>query len=559
MKDQSRADAVPINSVPSAQGLSEDLNEIRVFGPPGTGKTTYLARQVARAAEHHGAANVLVASFTKAAAVEIARRDLGLDEHDGRRVGTLHSLAYHAIGRPLVVFDKTPLAEWNERHPEWGLSGASQSLDDPDSDREGSRVGDEFLAEYDRLRSKRRDRQTWPESVLEFAGTWEAFKHEVGAIDFTDMIEIALRECPVAPGRPEVGFFDEVQDFSRLELDLVRSWARGMRRVVLAGDDDQAIYGFRGATPDAFLEPRIDARREIVLAESWRIPAAVHRLAGRWVSRLAYRREKAYRPRQAEGVVWPSSASYEHPDHLLDLIAETTGSAGTKRVLILAACGYHLRPTIKMLRREGVPFYNPWAPRRGDWNPLARRRGTSSVDRLLGFLRPDPAIFGEDATDLWPICEFQAWAEIVRADSVFTRGAKTDIARSDRVTLDNCRRWFRPEALGPALDLDLDWFESVVLTEKVKAMEFPLAVLRSRGARALRETPRVIVSTIHASKGGEADAVAIFPDLSPAGVREWNSRRRDRVVRQFYVGLTRAKETLAICRAATPNAVEIPL
>jgi DNA helicase-2/ATP-dependent DNA helicase PcrA len=544
---------LPTQIPPTA--AEEASQEFRVFGPPGTGKTTYLAKQVGRAVERWGDKGVLVASFTKAAAKEIAMRDLG--KIDDSHVGTLHSLAYQSIGRPKLATDKTLLPEWNERHPEFALSGKGRSLDDPDggSSEEGKKAGDEVFEEYDRLRARRRARTMWPERVLAFAEPWEAFKADTNSVDFTDMIERALLESPVAPGRPDVGFFDEVQDFSKLELDLVRSWSKAMRRVVLAGDDDQAIYGFRGATPDAFLEPSIDPRREIVLSQSYRVPRAVHGLASRWVSQLAYRKEKRYEPRPADGAVWRSPSTFDDPQLLLDL-AEEHAAAG-KSFLLLASCGYQLRGAIKELRQRGVPFHNPWAGRRGDWNPLAKRRGTSAVDRLLAFLRPDESIFGNAAPDLWPLKDFQAWAEWVRADSVFVRGAKTKIATADRLTLDDLRSWFKPEALGPALDLNLEWFESVLLAEKDKSMTFPLAVLRTRGAKGLREEPKVIVSTIHASKGGQADTVALFPDLSPAGLREWQSSLSDRVVRQFYVGLTRAKETLVLCRPSGPNAVEL--
>ena len=55
-------------------------------------------------------------------------------------------------------------------------------------------------------------------------------------------------------------------------------------------------------------------------------------------------------------------------------------------------------------------------------------------------------------------------------------------------------------------------------------------------------------------KGGEADVVYLFPDVSEAGMLEWiaDNKRRDSVVRQFYVGMTRAKETLVVCPPASP-------
>ena len=49
--------------------------EIRVFGPPGTGKTTYIINKILpEAIAKHGLDKVLITSFTKAAAKEIAQR-----------------------------------------------------------------------------------------------------------------------------------------------------------------------------------------------------------------------------------------------------------------------------------------------------------------------------------------------------------------------------------------------------------------------------------------------------------------------------------------------------
>ena len=57
----------------SSGGLCMDRREYQIFGPPGTGKTTYLANQIKLAAEKFGPQAVLVASFTRAAATELLR------------------------------------------------------------------------------------------------------------------------------------------------------------------------------------------------------------------------------------------------------------------------------------------------------------------------------------------------------------------------------------------------------------------------------------------------------------------------------------------------------
>jgi superfamily I DNA/RNA helicase len=82
-----------------------------------------------------------------------------------------------------------------------------------------------------------------------------------------------------------------------------------------------------------------------------------------------------------------------------------------------------------------------------------------------------------------------------------------------------------------------------------KRIQYPCEVVMARGPKALLEAPNVIVGTMHSVKGGEADVVLVFPDLSPQGQRA--SRRhgpsRDAVIGTFYVGMTRVRERLYLC------------
>src|SRR5690348_12467622 len=87
---------VPMKLNENATGTLDEIgdkehtitSEYRIFGAPGTGKTTNLSRQVTRAVEKHGADAVLVTSFSRAAAAELAGRDLPISSN---KIGTLHS------------------------------------------------------------------------------------------------------------------------------------------------------------------------------------------------------------------------------------------------------------------------------------------------------------------------------------------------------------------------------------------------------------------------------------------------------------------------------------
>jgi superfamily I DNA/RNA helicase len=79
---------------------------------------------------------------------------------------------------------------------------------------------------------------------------------------------------------------------------------------------------------------------------------------------------------------------------------------------------------------------------------------------------------------------------------------------------------------------------------------YAVEVAARQGPQALSQAPQVVVGTIHSVKGGEADVVYLFPDLSRAGDAQFHrgGAARDSVIRQFYVGATRAKEQLYLCQ-----------
>ena len=98
---------------------------------------------------------------------------------------------------------------------------------------------------------------------------------------------------------------------------------------------------------------------------------------------------------------------------------------------------------------------------------------------------------------------------------------------------------------GLKVSRDKPWFEALKNIPITKSI-YIRAVLR-RGEN-IRKQPRIKLSTIHGSKGGEADNVMLLTDLTrKADLEYW--RQRDEERRVFYVGMTRARNTLNIVRS----------
>lgn len=558
------------------------VRELRVIGPPGTGKTQYLSRQLARWREHgYDREEILVASFTRVGAREIADRAKadGVDVAD-HNIGTLHSLCYRALGSPEIA--ESHVKEWNEwiasRAPALALSGSGgASLDEPlgPAGGGGETLGDSCLALASRLRGELLPEEGWPESVAAFSALWRQWKAEHDLVDFTDLLERSLEYLDAAPGRPRLACFDETQDFSPLELALVRKWGAEMEGIVLVGDPEQCIFSFKGCHPRAFMEPAIAAEDYRVLSQSWRVPRAVHGAAVDWIARSASRYPFEYLPRDDPGSLERRDGgtfwSLRNPEPIVAAI-EADARAG-RTSMLLGSCAYLLEPALAVLRREGVPFHNPFQKDRGQWNPA--RGGVERLRAFLGPVRPDllRSISAEEfAPRFWTYPELWRWLEILRVDGVLVRGAKDRVKKraADEkrlsaplpVTRSELAGLLLPaalEALGAAAASDAPWefFEGRMLPEPARALSYALSLARRRGARALVDTPSLVVGTIHSVKGAQADSVYLSPDLSPSGVSEWfgGPEKRDVVRRVFYVGMTRARSSLTLLGPSSQRAV----
>ncbi|MGD9893396.1 MAG: UvrD-helicase domain-containing protein, partial [Dehalococcoidia bacterium] len=249
----------------------------QIVGPPGTGKTTTLQRQVEHDVGLHGSDAVLITSLTRAAAAEVKGRHLPLPD---AQVGTLHSHCWRALDRPELAEKR--LDEWNDYAPIYAVRTDSRAdlddtsthrADDPYAERdEGD--GDQLMAHYQLLRARLTPRTLWPVEVAAFAERWETWKREADVLDFADLIDVAYETLPQAPGGPRFLYVDEGQDHDAGELRLLHAWGQHAERLYLIADPDQCIFSWRGADPHVFRTPVPPEQRK-VLSRSYRVPRAV--------------------------------------------------------------------------------------------------------------------------------------------------------------------------------------------------------------------------------------------------------------------------------------------
>lgn len=534
-----------------------------VSGVPGAGKTTWLAAQARRWGSEFGFGHIIACSYTRTAAAEIAARDLPLRKD---QVGTLHGFAFRALGLVGDDVAESHMDEFNEAFPGYKLSGEALDADEPEAITKASEADNAF-ANVEILRARMTPLDEWGPHERNFYDNWSRWRDESGYTDFTGFIERALEHCPVAPGNPSAALWDEQQDSSLLELALIDRWSQKMDKTLLAFDSDQALYAWRGADPDGLVEASLalDVEHRRYLTQSYRLPEQVNTIAMHWISRLTHREPKVSLPRVLDdgsvvaGTVrrLGKQTNYAKPEALVADIWEQV-EAG-RSVMVLGACNYMLTSIMAECRKQAVPYSTLVPKRVGGYGQSSSAKRTTAIDRLLAFLRPQREAWGDDAR--WYTWDDVAlWTEAMRADGLLKHGAKARVQRAAPQV--EAPYW---ELMDNVFDLDedeieavdagdLDFFEAHLLARRESAFRFPLSIARKRGAALLREEPRLTLSTIHGAKGRQADVVYLLPDISKAGATEWGigGARKEAVVRQFYVALTRAREELVFVDEVGP-------
>jgi len=271
---------------------------------------------------------------------------------------------------------------------------------------------------------------------------------------------------------------------------------KNSKYVILAGDDDQAIYGWAGADVKRFQD---EPAKDIILPQSYRVPRQVQHIADQILSRIPDDRriKKLWAPRPETGTTHHITSIEDAPLHEGDwLILARTNDKLLKLKPILKDMAIYFeikgRKSYKTRLYKSIQDYTRWT--NGD------KLSLSEIKDLFEFLEEEVPK-EERMYDLfeWGYSKTQRWFDVFKTE---------------------------PE-------------ESLYIREMLRLNE------------ELFKPARVKLSTIHAAKGGEATNVLLILDNTKK-IREAIERSEDKYdeeQRVWYVGVTRTKQNLYILTA----------
>ena len=370
---------------------------------------------------------------------------------------------------------------------------------------------------------------------------------------------------------------DEAQDTSKIQHAIIQLLARKTGNLFMVGDEDQSIYGFRAAYPDALMqfEQTYPKARVLLMEENYRSTPEILHLANGFIRKNTDRRPKTVRPTRVSGAnVHLISAADRTAQYawLLDMAAHCDGQTA-----VLYRNNDSALPLIDLMERQGLPFRCRQMDDTFFTHRLVAdlldiiafandRRNTEAFLRI--YYKIGCGITNKAAEYACEACQHSGKTVL---EELLTFSPLSQYARDSAAGLMDLLPQLLEETAARGLkriwtelrykdyveqqQLDGNKFEILTLLAEREA-DLNTLVARLDYLRMLVSAPPepssegLILSTVHSSKGLEYETVylldvldGILPAVTePKGPEE--KRRYQEERRLFYVAMTRAKDHL---------------
>lgn len=322
-----------------------------VLAGPGSGKTLTIAKRIEYLIIKYKVRpeEILVITFTKYAANEMKERFRKVMGRSGIPVtfGTFHGIYYgilkwaYRLNSGNLLSDEEKYALLRQLTAHLGWEAAGECADEKDALKE-------LAAEVGNIKNDCRDIEAYESKrygarrFRELYRLYESEKKKLRKIDFEDMLimcrELFLKRPDILKKWQEKFRYilvDEFQDVNQAQYDVVRMLAAPLDNLFVVGDDDQSIYGFRGAKPGIMLEFTKDypQAKRVLLDINYRSTAHIVNGALRVIAHNEERYDKKIEAKKGKG-------GTIHVQELRDPAAE----------------GEYVLETIREYKEKGIPY-----------------------------------------------------------------------------------------------------------------------------------------------------------------------------------------------------------
>ncbi|MBE5950471.1 MAG: ATP-dependent helicase [Lachnospiraceae bacterium] len=571
-----------------------------VLAGPGSGKTAVITRRVLRLVRDGVApGNILVITFTKAAATEMQERYEKLLAEEGKSVtgrvnfGTFHAVFYKILKYTYRLDSSNIIGE--EDCYQLLLELTRQMDADVPDERE---FVEAVRSEISKIKSERIDIETYysmncPEE--QFRTLYRQYIGKMKQKKLMDFDDILLYCHDLLKKRPDVLarwqekyryiLIDEFQDINQIQYDVVRMLAKPQDNLFIVGDDDQSIYRFRGAKPEIMLRFPKDypQAEQVLLNYNYRSQSEIVKTALRLISNNKKRFTKEILSVKDAGlpVVTERFPTQEEENERIVEVIRKNRAEGTpyEEIALLFRTNTQARSVIGKLLSYNIPFqmrdvvpnlFEHWIAKniiayirmalgereRGLFLQIMNRPNRYiardvltdpeiSFDKLKGMYREkDWMVERIDRLeyDLSMIAKANPYAAI----NYIRRGIGYDTYLEEYAQY----RRMKPEDLletvtelhetARGFDTFEEWFAYIE--------QYKEELAQQKQWQEKRKGTGVVLSTMHSSKGLEYETV-ILPDVNE-GLTPYKKAVTEEELeeerRMYYVAMTRAKKYLYV-------------
>lgn len=586
-------------SINQEKAVMHTTGTAQVFAGPGSGKTYVTVWRIRQLVTTQGIdpSHILVITFTKAAALEMQERFFRLMEPDRPpvRFGTFHAVFYHILKQSPQYRAYSIITESEKKKLVRKLVHMHKRF---------IHLQEEDLDELIRILNCYKNTScirplsvqgVTPEDILFLAGEYETYLQELHQMDFDDIIRychLLLIEQPDILTRWQQQFtyimIDEFQDISPKQYQIVRLLAAPQNNLFIVGDDDQSIYGFRGASPDSmqeFMHDYPEAER-IFLDINYRCGRQITEASLKVIGQNRCRVDKQIRAANEGAGAFRCLLFESEEEEAAYLLSELAGKHADGRLsqcAMICRTNYECALWAQSLHGKGIPFSMKEKPQspfehfvvRDIMAYLALADGALYRRNFLRVMnRPVRYLKRDSLTE-----------ETVSEKALLAYYAKTPAIQEE------IRRLFRQLASLPSKKphLQIHYIRKVIgydryLTEKYGAKKgrelIETAVWFQQFAEGFRtraeindyisqysetlqehqEPQGICLLTMHGAKGLEFDTVYV-PGCLEGKIPSAKSQTEEEIEeerRMFYVAMTRAKHELCLSAYHGKTGKEVP-
>ncbi len=564
-----------------------------ILAGPGSGKTFVITRRTKQLIDTSliNPREILVITFTKAAAAEMRERFQMICSSQGTTFGTFHAVFFTILRQAYSCTFGDVMSEEAKQ----GLLRRLLRSCEEEGIREGEMLR-ELAAEISFVKNERIPPESYasrscPDGMFcRIFKRYEEVHRQQGLLDFDDMLTctyelLTQREDILRSWQQRWKYIlvDEFQDINLLQYEILKLLAEPQNNLFVVGDDDQSIYRFRGAKPEImqqFLKDYPGAER-ILLDQNFRSTVEIVEAAGKVIEKNTHRFPKVIRSACTAGepVEVRAFLNQDHESlHLVQQIQKST-AAGTPlcEIAVLVRTNRQAAPFAARLAEFDLPFtvqgllpdlFDHWIAKDVFAYLHLAYAGLDRSAFLQVMNRPKRCIGRESIRE--PVLSFDRLRSFYRGNQQVIRRLdefehdlgmlrmlppyaavnyiRVGIRYEDYLKEYADRRHMAPEELTDLLD---EVQESAKPCRTVEAWQEQIGKYRA-ALRKSRETAKnkgadaVTVSTLHAAKGLEFSEVFI-PDVNEGILPHRLSAFREDAEeerRLFYVGMTRARDRL---------------